>query len=97
MIVMATGTGKTYVAFQVIHRLWQSGVARRILFLADRNALLDQAKRGDFKHFKDKMTIIRKKQIDKAYEIYLALYQGLTDYDEDTDAYREFSRISSIS
>ena len=62
-----------------------------MLFLADRNALLDQAKRGDFKHFKEKMTIIRHKEIDKAYEIYLALYQGLTNYDEDKDAYREFT------
>jgi type I restriction enzyme R subunit len=61
------------------------------LFLADRNALIDQTKRGDFRHFKDKMTVIKKKQIDKSYEIYLALYQGLTNYDEDKDAYREFS------
>jgi type I restriction enzyme R subunit len=91
LLVMATGTGKTYVAFQTIYRLWKSGTAKRILFLADRNALINQTKRGDFKHFKDRMTVIRKKQIDKAFEIYLALYQGLTDYDEDTDAYREFS------
>ena len=88
---MATGTGKTYTAFQIIHRLWKSGAKKRILFLADRNALIDQTKRGDFRHFKDKMTVIRHKCIDKAYEIYLALYQGLTNYDEDKDAYREFS------
>lgn len=91
LLVMATGTGKTYTAFQIIYRLWKSGAKKRILFLADRNALLDQTKRGDFKHFKDKMTIIKKKEINKAFEIYLALYQGLTNYDEDTDAYREFS------
>jgi len=91
LLVMATGTGKTYTAFQIIHRLWKSGAKKRILFLADRNALIDQTKRGDFRHFKDKMTVIRKKQIDKSYEIYLALYQGLTNYDEDKDAYREFS------
>jgi len=89
---MATGTGKTYTAFQIIHRLWKSGTKKRILFLADRNALIDQTKRGDFRHFKDKMTVIRHKQIDKSYEIYLALYQGLTNYDEDKDAYRKFSR-----
>ena len=53
--------------------------------------LIDQTKRNDFKHFKDRMTVIRKKQIDKAFEIYLALYQGLTNYDEDKDAYKEFS------
>lgn len=91
LIVMATGTGKTYAAFQIIYRLWQSGTAKRILFLADRNALINQTKRGDFKHFKERMTVIRKKNIDKAYEIYLALYQGITNYDEDKDAYREFS------
>lgn len=92
ILVMATGTGKTYAAFQIMYRLWKSGTAKRILFLADRNVLIDQAKRGDFKHFKDRMTVIRKKQIDKAYEIYLSLYQGLTNYNEDKDAYREFSR-----
>lgn len=91
LLVMATGTGKTYTAFQIIHRLWKCGTKQRILFLADRNALIDQTKRGDFKHFKDRMTVIRKKKIDKAFEIYLALYQGLTNYDEDSDAYREFS------
>lgn len=92
LIVMATGTGKTYAAFQIIYRLWKSGTAKRILFLADRNALINQTKRGDFKHFKERMTVIRKKQIDKAFEIYLALYQGLTNYNEDKDAYRKFSR-----
>lgn len=91
LLVMATGTGKTYTAFQIMYRLWKSGTKKRILFLADRNALIDQAKRGDFKHFKDKMTVIRHKEIDKAFEIYLALYQGLTNYDEARDAYREFS------
>lgn len=89
---MATGTGKTYTAFQIIYRLWKAGAKKRILFLADRNALIDQTKRGDFRHFKDKMTVIKHKMIDKSYEIYLALYQGLTNYDEDKDAYREFSR-----
>jgi len=91
LLTMATGTGKTYTAFQIIHRLWKGKTKKRILFLADRNALIDQTKRGDFRHFKDKMTVIKKKQIDKSYEIYLALYQGLTNYDEDKDAYREFS------
>ncbi|PHS72608.1 MAG: restriction endonuclease [Cycloclasticus sp.] len=91
LLTMATGTGKTYTAFQIIHRLWKSKTKKRILFLADRNALIDQTKRGDFRHFKDKMTVIKNKNIDKSYEIYLALYQGLTNYDEDKDAYRKFS------
>ncbi|MEQ9106322.1 MAG: DEAD/DEAH box helicase family protein [Limnobacter sp.] len=91
LLTMATGTGKTYTAFQIIHRLWKAGAKKRILFLADRNALIDQTRRGDFRHFKDKMTVIKQKKIDKSYEIYMALYQGLTNYDEDKDAYREFS------
>jgi type I restriction enzyme R subunit len=91
LLTMATGTGKTYTAFQIIHRLWKGKTKKRILFLADRNALIDQTKRGDFRHFKDKMTVIKQKKIDKSYEIYLALYQGLTNYDEDKDAYRKFN------
>ena len=91
LLVMATGTGKTYTAFQIIWRLWKSGIKKRILYLADRNNLISQTKRGDFKQFKDKMTIVKHKLIDKSYEIYLALYQGLTSYDEDADAYKEFS------
>lgn len=92
LLTMATGTGKTYTAFQIIHRLWKSGAKKRILFLADRHALIDQTRRGDFSPFKDKMTVVKNKKIDKSFEIYLALYQGLTNYNEDKDAYREFSR-----
>jgi len=90
ILVMATGTGKTYTAFQIIYRLWKSGAKKRILFLADRTSLIDQTARGDFKHFKDAMTVIRKKQIDTAYNVYLALYQGLSDSKSD-DAYKQFS------
>ncbi|MBC7798949.1 MAG: DEAD/DEAH box helicase family protein, partial [Pyrinomonadaceae bacterium] len=78
LLVMATGTGKTYTAFQIIWRLWKAKAKKRILFLADRNVLIDQTRRGDFKHFKDKMTVVKKHQVEKAYEIYLSLYQGLT-------------------
>ena len=92
LLVMATGTGKTYTAFQIIHRLWKSGAKKRILFLADRNALIDQTKRGDFKHFKDKMTVIKNRKIDKSYVVYLALYQGLSGSDEDANAYKKFSK-----
>ena len=92
LLVMATGTGKTYTAFQIIYRLWKAGCKKRILYLADRNNLITQTKKGDFKHFKDKCHIIRHKHIDKSYEIYLALYQGLTNYDEETDAYKQFSK-----
>ena len=90
LLVMATGTGKTYTAFQIIYRLWKSGVKKRILFVADRTSLIDQTVRGDFRHFKDAMTVIKHKQIDTAYNIYLALYQGLSD-NNDADAYKQFS------
>lgn len=91
LLVMATGTGKTYTAFQIIYRLWKSGTKKRILFLADRTSLIDQTARGDFKHFKDAMTIIKHKKIETAYNIYLALYQGLSD-SKSEDAYKKFSR-----
>ncbi len=91
ILVMATGTGKTYTAFQIIYRLWKSGAKKRILFLADRNALIDQTRRGDFKHFKDKMTVVKHRMIDKSYEVYLALYQGLSGADEHANAYKQFS------
>lgn len=90
LLVMATGTGKTYTAFQIIYRLWKSGRKKRILFLADRTSLIDQTVRGDFRHFKEAMTVIRHKRIDTAYNIYLALYQGLSD-SNDADAYKQFS------
>jgi type I restriction enzyme R subunit len=90
LLVMATGTGKTYTAFQIIWRLWKANVKKRILFLADRNALIDQTYTNDFAPFKDKMTIVRNRKVDKAYEIYLAIYQGLTG-EGDKDIFRQFS------
>jgi len=90
ILVMATGTGKTYTAFQIIYRLWKSGAKKRILFLADRTSLIDQTARGDFRHFKDAMTIIKHKKIDTAYNIYLALYQGLSD-SKSEDTYKKFT------
>lgn len=92
LLVMATGTGKTYTAFQIVHRLWKSRTKKRILFLADRNSLIDQTKRGDFKHFKDKMTIVQKRQVDKSYEVYLAIYQGLTGNEEEKNIFKQFSQ-----
>lgn len=93
LLVMATGTGKTYTAFNIIWRLWKSRIKKRILFLADRNALLDQTKNGDFSPFgQDIMHIIKNRKIDKSYQIYFALYQGLTGTEESQNAYKEFSR-----
>ncbi len=92
LLVMATGTGKTFAAFQIAYRLWKSGSKKRILFLADRNALIDQTRRNDFKHFKDKMTVVKNHQVDKSYEIYLSLYQGLSGTEEDRNIYKQFSQ-----
>lgn len=90
LLVMATGTGKTYTAFQIIWRLWKAGVKKRILFLADRNALIDQTYIDDFSPFKDKMTIVKNRKVDKSYEIYLAIYQGLTG-EGDKNIFTQFS------
>jgi type I restriction enzyme, R subunit len=92
LLVMATGTGKTYAAFQIAYRLWKAGVKKRILFLADRNALIDQAQRGDFKHFRDKMTMVKNRRVDKSYEVYLSLYQGITGNEEEKNIYKQFTR-----
>ena len=91
LLVMATGTGKTYTAFQIIWRLWKSGTKKRILFLADRNILVDQTKNNDFKPFSAAMTKISKRQIDKSYEIYLSLYQAVTGSEEEQNIYKQFS------
>ena len=91
LLVMATGTGKTYTAFQIIWRLWKAGHKKRILFLADRNILVDQTKTNDFKPFGSAMTKVGKRQIDKSYEIYLSLYQAVTGTEEDKNIYKQFS------
>lgn len=91
LLVMATGTGKTYTAFQIIWRLWKSKTKKRILFLADRNILVDQTRQNDFKPFGQAMTKIANRQIDKSYEVYLSLYQAVTGTEEDQNIYKQFS------
>ena len=101
LLVMATGTGKTYTAFQIIWRLWKAGRKRRILFLADRNVLIDQTMVNDFRPFGAAMaklstkakTIDRdgKRRIDTAYEVYLSLYQAITGPEDSQKIFREFS------
>ncbi|MEO1819883.1 DEAD/DEAH box helicase family protein [Pseudomonas sp.] len=91
LLVMATGTGKTYTAFQIIWRLWKSRQKKRILFLADRNILVDQTKNNDFKPFGQAMTKIAKRQIDTSYEVYLSLYQAVTGAEEEKNIYKQFS------
>lgn len=91
LLVMATGTGKTYTAFQIIWRLWKSKARKRILFLADRNILVDQTRTNDFKPFGPAMTKIEKRQANKAFEIYLSLYQAVTGNEEEKNIYKQFS------
>ncbi|HWQ49888.1 MAG TPA: DEAD/DEAH box helicase family protein [Methanosarcina sp.] len=91
LLVMATGTGKTLTAFQIIWRLWKAGVKKRILFLADRNILVDQTKINDFKHFGNAMTKIQNREAEKSYEIYLSLYQAVSGTEEEKNIYKQFS------
>jgi type I restriction enzyme R subunit len=91
LLVMATGTGKTYTAFQIIWRLWKSGAKKRILFLVDRNILADQTKTNDFRPFGTAMTKITNRTVDKSFEIYLCLYQAVTGTEEDRNIYKQFS------
>jgi type I restriction enzyme R subunit len=91
LLVMATGTGKTYTAFQIIWRLWKAGIKKRILFLADRNILVDQTKSNDFKPFGGAMTKITNRQVDKSFEVYLSLYQAVTGTEEEQNIYKQFS------
>ena len=92
LLVMATGTGKTYTAFQIIWRLWKSKQKKRILFLADRNILVDQTKNQDFAPFGKAMTKITNRKVDKSYEIYLSLYQAITGTAEEKNVYKQFSQ-----
>jgi len=92
LLVMATGTGKTYTTFQIIWRLWKARVVRRVLFLVDRNILADQPLVNDFKPFGAVMAKVKNRKIDPAYEIHLALYQAITGQNEEDKIYKNVSR-----
>jgi type I restriction enzyme R subunit len=92
LLVMATGTGKTYTAFQIIWRLWKSRQKKRILFLADRNILVDQTRINDFQPFGQAMTKVTGRKVDPAYEIHLALYQALTGPEEHQKAFKQVDK-----
>lgn len=91
LLVMATGTGKTYTAFQIIHRLWKSKQKKKVLFLADRNILVDQTMTNDFKPFGNVMTKIENRTMDSSYQIYLALYQQLSGSTDELEIFKQFS------
>lgn len=89
LLVMATGTGKTFTAFQIAHRLWKSGTKKKILYLADRNILIDQTMAQDFKPFEKVMTKVQKHELDSSYEVFFALYQQLVTPDADKQPYED--------
>ena len=88
LLVMATGTGKTFTAFQIIHRLHKSGKMRKVLYLADRNILIDQTMQNDFKPFQKVMTKVEHRNMDSSYEIYMSLYHQLRSNEE--EIYKQF-------
>jgi len=91
LLVMATGTGKTYTTFQIIWRLWKVKAVKRILYLVDRNFLADQTLVNDFKPFGSVMTKVKNRKIDPAYEIHLGLYQAITGPDEEDKIFKNVS------
>lgn len=92
LLVMATGTGKTYTAFQIVYRLLKSGMKKKILYLADRNILVDQSIQQDFSPLEKVTHKINVSKDDKAsitsYEVYFSLYQQLVG-DDDVEHYSE--------
>lgn len=97
LLVMATGTGKTYTAGQIMWRLWKSGNAKRVLFLADRNILVDQAKINDLKHFGDALTKITRQNFNDlgslmSYEIFLSLYQAMSGKEEEDKLFKKLPK-----
>lgn len=92
LLVMATGTGKTYTAFQIVYRLLKSGMKKKILYLADRNILVDQSIQQDFSPLEKVTHKINVAKDDKAsitsYEVYFSLYQQLVG-DDDVEHYSE--------
>jgi len=91
LLVMATGAGKTYTTFQIIWRLWKAKAVKRVLFLVDRNALVDQTLVNDFKPFGSVMAKIKNRKIDPSYEIHLGLYQAITGTDEEDKIFKNVS------
>jgi len=91
LLVMATGTGKTYTTFQIIWKLWKAKAVKRVLFLVDRNILADQTLVNDFKPFGSVMTKIKNRKIDPSYEIHLGLYQAMTGPYEEDKIYKSVS------
>lgn len=91
LLTMATGTGKTFVAFQIIWRLWKAKRKKRILYLADRNVLIDQAKDRTFSPMGQALHKIKGRAV-KSREMYFALYQALSGSGEGPNLYEKYPR-----
>lgn len=91
LLVMATGTGKTFTAFQIVWKLLQNKKVNRVLYLADRNILIDQTMQQDFRPLEKIMTKVQDRKLDSAYEIYMSLYQQLAG-DEGEEPFRQFKK-----
>ena len=89
LLVMATGTGKTLTAFQIAHRLWKSGAKKKILYLADRNILIDQTMEQDFKPFEKVMTKVQNHKLNSSYEVFFSLYHQLVNPESEHQPYMD--------
>ena len=87
LILMATGTGKTFVASQLIHKLLKSGRAKKILYVVDRNHLVDQSMANDFKRFQDEMIKVQNRELNSAFVVHFALYQQLVGQEGKPDPF----------
>ena len=101
LLVMATGTGKTYTAFQIVYRLLKSGMKKKILYLADRNILVDQSIQQDFSPLEKTIHKINFAKDDPStitsHEVYFSLYQQLTGGDDKEDSESEDDTVSKLA
>lgn len=100
LLVMATGTGKTYTAFQIVYRLLKSGMKKKVLYLADRNILVDQSIQQDFAPLEKTIHKINYAKDDPnsvtSYEVYFSLYQQLTDREDEKDEDEAAVRLAAL-
>ena len=101
LLVMATGTGKTYTAFQIVYRLLKSRLKKKVLYLADRNILVDQSIQQDFAPLEKTIHKINFAKDDPvtvtSHEVYFSLYQQLTDREDDADDAAEDETVSRLA
>lgn len=100
LLVMATGTGKTYTAFQIVYRLLKSGTKKKVLYLADRNLLVDQSIQQDFAPLEKTIHKINFAKDDPvtitSHEVYFSLYQQLAGNEEDDEEDDAVSRLAAL-